>query len=184
RRAACGACWRRGLRGPRGDRGPSTGAGVREMARHVERPLVFPMSNPTSKTEAKPADILAWTEGRALVATGSPFEAVSFGRRTVTIGQGNNAFVFPGVGLGALVAEAGIVTDALFAAAADALAAEVHTDDLAAGSLFPPVRDIRRVTARVAEAVVKEARDSGVGRQLADADIPEAVTGAMWNPVY
>jgi len=172
------------LIGTSGEPGTFTEAVVREMARHVERPLVFPMSTPTSKTEAKPADILAWTEGRALVATGSPFEAVSFGRRTVTIGQGNNAFVFPGVGLGALVAEAGIVTDAMFAAAADALAAEVHTDDLAAGSLFPPVRDIRRVTARVAEAVVKEARDSGVGRQLADADIPEAVTGAMWNPVY
>jgi malate dehydrogenase (oxaloacetate-decarboxylating) len=82
------------------------------------------------------------------------------------------------------VAEAGLVTDSMFAAAADALADEVHADDLAAGSLFPPVRDIRRVTVHVAEAVVKEARDSGVGRQLADADIPEVVIGAMWNPVY
>src|SRR4029450_8817011 len=138
-----------------------TEAITREMARHVERPLVFPMSNPTSKTEAKPADVLAWTDGRALVATGSPFEPVSFGGRTFRIGQGNNAFVFPGVGLGALVAEAGLVTDSMFAAAADALADEVHADDLAAGSLFPPVRDIRRGTGPVAGGVVEEAPRSG-----------------------
>src|SRR5262249_59289618 len=115
---------------------PRASAGTREG------PRAFPRPTPRGRPGARAADSLAWTEGRALVATGSPFEAVSFGRRTVTIGQGNNAFVFPGVGLGALVAEAGIVTDAMFAAAADALAAEVHTDDLAAGSPVPPARPL------------------------------------------
>ncbi|HEV7731906.1 MAG TPA: NAD-dependent malic enzyme [Candidatus Binatia bacterium] len=157
---------------------------VREMAKHVERPLVLPLSNPTSQCEAKPADVLAWTNGRALVATGSPFEPVQFAERTFVIGQGNNAFVFPGIGLGAIVAEAREVTDGMLEAAARRLAAEVTDDDLASGSLFPPIRRLRTITATVAEAVVAAARDEGVGRVLADAAIPGAVAAAMWEPVY
>ena len=154
------------------------------MSRHVERPLVFPMSNPTSKSEAKPADVIAWSDGRALVATGSPFDPVPWQGREIAIGQGNNAFVFPGMGLGVLVSEAREVTDEMFAAAAERLAAEVRPEDLAAGSLFPRIREIRRVTARIAEAVVREARDSGVGRVVDDARIPVAVAEAMWDPRY
>ena len=157
---------------------------VREMARHVERPVIFPMSNPTSKSEAVPLDLLAWTEGRALVATGSPFAPVVHDGRTTVIGQGNNAFVFPGVGLGVLVSDADEVTDGMFAAAAAALAAEVSAEDLAAGSLFPPVHELRRVTARIAEAVVAQARDEGVGRPIADDAIPRRVQEAMWDPAY
>jgi malic enzyme len=157
---------------------------VREMARHVVRPVIFPMSNPTSKSEAVPLDLLAWTEGRALVATGSPFAPVVHDGRTTVIGQGNNAFVFPGVGLGVLVSEADYVTDGMFAVAAAALAAEVSTADLAAGSLFPPVHELRRVTARIAEAVVAQARDEGVGRPIADDAIPQRVQEAMWDPAY
>jgi malic enzyme len=157
---------------------------VREMARHVERPLVFPMSNPTSKSEAVPADLIAWTDGRALVATGSPFDPVTHGGRPIRIGQGNNVFVFPGVGLGVLVAGAREVPDALFAAAAESLAGQVRAEDLAAGSLFPPVGDIRRVTAAVAAAVVRAARDAGVGRPLTDAESEQAVRQAMWEPAY
>jgi malic enzyme len=157
---------------------------VREMARHVERPLVFPMSNPTSNSEAKPADVIAWSDGRALVATGSPFEPVPWGGRTIAIGQGNNAFVFPGLGLGVMVAGARQVTDAMFAAAAEQLAAEVSAEDLESGSLFPRVREIRRVSARIAEAVVRTARDEGIGQAITDADIPRAVAAAMWEPDY
>jgi malate dehydrogenase (oxaloacetate-decarboxylating) len=154
------------------------------MASHVERPLVFPMSNPTSKSEAVPADLIAWTDGRALVATGSPFDPVTHGGRPIRIGQGNNVFVFPGVGLGVLVAGAREVPDALFAAAAESLAGQVRAEDLAAGSLFPPVGDIRRVTAAVAAAVVRAARDAGVGRPLTDAESEQAVRQAMWEPAY
>ncbi len=157
---------------------------VREMARHAERPLIFPMSNPTSKSEAKPADVMAWTDGRALVATGSPFDPVEHGGRVHRFGQGNNSFIFPGIGLGVLVSQAREVTDGLFAVAAAALAAEVSAADLAEGSLFPPIRDLRRVTARVAEAVVREARDSGIGRPIDDEHVPAAVAAAMWNPSY
>jgi malate dehydrogenase (oxaloacetate-decarboxylating) len=156
---------------------------VREMARHVERPLVFPMSNPTSCSEATPADVIAWTDGRALVATGSPFDPVSWGGRTIEIGQGNNAFVFPGVGLGVLVSEAREVTDAMFAAAADTLAAQVSERDLSAGILFPRVAELRRITAKVAEAVVRQAGADGVARSPTD-DAAEAIATAMWDPVY
>jgi malate dehydrogenase (oxaloacetate-decarboxylating) len=147
---------------------------VRTMAARVERPAIFPLSNPTSSSEARPADLMAWTDGRALVATGSPFDPVEWGGRSVRIGQGNNAFIFPGVGLGVLVAEAREVTDGMFAAAADILAA---------GSLFPRIAELRRITARVAEAVVRQAGADGVARNPTD-DAAEAVATAMWDPLY
>jgi len=152
------------------------------MARHVERPLVFPMSNPTSQSEARPCDLLAWTGGRALVATGSPFEPVRFDGRDVAFGQGNNAFVFPGVGLGVMVSGAIEVTDAMFSAAARQLASEVDASDLAEGRLFPRVRDLRRISAAIARAVAREAVSSGLGRSLTDEQIARAVAGAMWEP--
>jgi malate dehydrogenase (oxaloacetate-decarboxylating) len=172
------------LIGTSGEPGTFTEPVVSEMAKHVERPLVFPMSNPTSKSEATPVDILQWTAGRALVATGSPFPPVELDGRVHLIGQGNNAFVFPGMGLGVMVAEAREVTDAMFAAAARQLAHEVSAADLDSGSLFPPVGRIRSVTARVAEAVVREAGESGVGRAIDPAAIPGAVAAAMWEPCY
>jgi malic enzyme len=172
------------LIGTSGEPGTFTEAIVREMAKHVERPVIFPMSNPTSKTEAKPVDITKWTDGRALIATGSPFDPVPHAGKKIVIGQGNNAFIFPGVGLGVLVAEAKEVTEAMFAAAAKALADEVKASDLASGSLFPSTSEIRRVSASVAAAVVKVARDSGLGRPIPDAEIPKAVADMMWNPAY
>ena len=156
---------------------------VRTMAAQVERPAIFPLSNPTSSSEARPADLMAWTDGRALVATGSPFDPVETGGRTVRIGQGNNAFIFPGVGLGVLVAEAREVTDAMFAAAADTLAAQLTEQDRRAGSLFPRISELRRITARVAEAVVRQAMSDGVAKNPTD-DAAEAVATAMWDPVY
>jgi malate dehydrogenase (oxaloacetate-decarboxylating) len=142
------------------------------------------MSNPTSKTEAHPKDILEWTNGRALVATGSPFDPVTRGGHTYRIGQGNNAFVFPGVGLGALISQAREVTDEMFASAALALAHSVTDEDIAAGSLFPRGRELRHVAARVAAAVVKTARDQGLGRAIKDEDIEAVVANAMWEPQY
>jgi malic enzyme len=173
------------LIGTSGEPGVFTEDIIREMARHTARPLVFPMSNPTSKTEALPEDILRWTDGRALVATGSPFAPVTYQGQTHVIGQGNNAFVFPGMGLGLMVSEAREVTDGLFAAAARRLAEEVHPEDLQAGSLFPSTSQIRRVTKAVAEAVVRAAQEEGLAnRALAEADIPRAVAEAMWDPAY
>jgi malate dehydrogenase (oxaloacetate-decarboxylating) len=156
---------------------------VRAVAAHVERPAVFPLSNPTSSSEARPADVMAWTGGKALVATGSPFEPVEVGGRQVRIGQGNNAFVFPGVGLGVLVCEAREVTDGMFAAAADALAAQLPDEDLQAGSLFPRTAGLRSVTAKVAEAVVRQAVSEGVARNAPE-NPAEAVAAAMWEPAY
>jgi malic enzyme len=157
---------------------------VRDLASRVERPVIMPFSNPTSQSEATPADLVRWTDGRALVATGSPFEPVVWQGRTLRIGQGNNVFVFPGVGLGALVAEARVVTDEMFVAAADALAEEVSEADLADGALYPRLRGLRRITAHVAAAVVRAAREAGAGRKLADEEIPGAVAAAMWTPEY
>ncbi len=170
------------LVGVSGQPGLFTDSVVRAMSASAARPVIFPMSNPTSKAEAKPADVIRWSDGRALVATGSPFEPVSFGGRTIRIGQINNAFVFPGFGLGALVAEVREVTDKMFAAAAHCLSKEVRGADLAAGSLFPPQSEIRRVEVAIAEAVVKAARDEGIGKAIPDDSIPAAVRSRMWDP--
>jgi malate dehydrogenase (oxaloacetate-decarboxylating) len=170
------------LIGTSGQPGTFTEAIIRAMAAEVPRPVVLPMSNPTSQSEAIPADVMAWTEGRALVATGSPFPPVTWAGRTHRIGQGNNAFVFPGLGLGALLAEAREITEGMFAAAARRLAEEIQDRDLQAGSLFPPIADIRRVTAGIAGAVIRQAQRDGVGRELPD--ITRAVSEAMWFPDY
>jgi len=167
-----------------GQGGAFTKPVVQALDESVEQPLVLPLSNPTNQCEASPADVVEWSRGRALVATGSPFAPVSYAGRTWRVGQSNNAFIFPGVGLGALVAEAREVTDSMCLAAAECLAGLVDDADLAAGSLYPPIRDLRRVAGRIAEAVIRAARDEGVGRRLDDAAIPEAVAAARWEPRY
>jgi malic enzyme len=172
------------LIGVSGATGAFTETVVREMASRADRPLVFPLSNPTSQAEASPEDVLRWTEGRALVATGSPFPSVVFGGRTRRVGQGNNAFIFPGIGLGALVAEARELTDGMFRAAAERLADELRQEDLEAGALFPPIPALRRVTAHIAEAVVRQARADGVAPDVPGDDVARRVTHAMWEPAY
>jgi malate dehydrogenase (oxaloacetate-decarboxylating) len=172
------------LIGVSGATGAFTEAVVREMAAHAERPVVFPLSNPTSQSEASPEDVLRWTDGRALVATGSPFPSVVVGGRTRRVGQGNNAFVFPGIGLGAVVAQAREVTDGMFRAAAERLADELRQEDLDAGALFPPISALRRVTAHIAEAVVRQARAEGVAADVPDDDVARRVAEAMWEPHY
>jgi malic enzyme len=172
------------LVGATGAPGSFTEAAVREMGAHVERPMILPLSNPTSYSEARPADLLGWTEGRALVATGSPFAPVPQGGRTVRIAQANNAFVFPGLGLGALVAEAREVTDGMLLAAAERLAEETTARAGAEEALFPAMADLRAVSVQVAEAVAREAGRTGVGIAIEEERLAGAVADAMWEPAY
>ena len=157
---------------------------IREMAAHARIPVVLPLSNPTAKTEAPPEAILEWTDGRALVATGSPFPPVVRGDRTHLIGQANNAFCFPGIGLGAVVAEAREVTDDMFLVAAQALAEATPGDRLAQGSLYPCQSELRTVSRSIAVSVARAARDGGVGRHLDDEEIERAVDAMVWRPRY
>jgi malic enzyme len=154
------------------------------MAAHAERPVVFPLSNPTAKTEAIPADIMAWTEGRALIATGSPFDAVMVDGRSHIIGQANNVFIFPGMGLGAIAAEAREITDEMFLLAAETLAGMVSPERLAAGALYPAVSELREVSRQIAAKVVCQSRDCGVGRLYRDDEVMDAVDSAVWFPAY
>jgi malic enzyme len=172
------------LIGTSGVAGAFTEAAIREMAAHVERPVVFPLSNPTAKTEAIPSDILAWTGGRALIATGSPFEDVVVDGRNHVFGQANNVFIFPGMGLGAIVAEAREITDEMFLLAAETLASMVSEERLAAGALYPAVSELREVSRQIAAKVVCQSRDCGVGRLYRDGEIIEAVDSAIWFPTY
>jgi malic enzyme len=164
--------------------GAFTEAAIREMAARTAEPIVFPLSNPTANSEATPADVLAWTEGRALVATGSAFAPVKVGDRTRVAGQANNVFIFPGVGLGAIVARAREVTDRMFLVAATTLAGLVSADRLSQGALYPPLGDLRQVSRAVATAVAREAVDSQVAQLPPGADLEAAVDAAMWMPGY
>ncbi|MDQ1234352.1 malate dehydrogenase (oxaloacetate-decarboxylating) [Paenibacillus sp. SORGH_AS306] len=155
---------------------------IKEMAKHVERPMIMPMSNPTSLAEAVPADLIKWTDGKALIATGSPFEPIEYQGTTFEFGQSNNAFVFPGLGLGAIVAKANVFTKGMFTAAADAVAHAVDSSDLGA-PLLPRVKNLQAVSFNVAVAVAKAAIQDGVA-QNTPTDIEQAVKDAMWHPVY
>jgi malic enzyme len=156
---------------------------LRSMASAVERPVVMPFSNPTDCSEATPADVLHWTDGKALVATGSPFAPVDCNGRRIEIGQGNNVFIFPGVGLGALLSQATHVSDEMLSTAARALASAVSAGELERGLLYPAVDRLREVSAKIAVAVIEQAVAEGIGQSPAD-DLPEFVGSAMWRPVY
>ena len=171
------------LIGTSGQAGAFTEAIVREMAKHVERPVIFPLSNPTSRSEATPANLLEWTDGRALVATGSPFAPVSYEGRTVQIGQCNNAFVFPGVGLGVIASGARRVTDSMFSVAAQVLSQFSPALANPDAPLYPPLELVREISWRVALAVGAEAIRSGLTTLDAD-HLAQAVTQKMWTPQY
>jgi malic enzyme len=172
------------LLGTTGTRGVFSEALVRAVAANHPRPIILPLSNPSDRTEALPEDVLAWTDGRALVATGSPFPDVAVGAERRVIGQANNVFVFPGVGLGAMVAEARELTDDAFTVAAHELAGMVTDERLATGAIYPPINDLRVAARTIALAMVRHFRDSGYGRQLGEDEIEMAVDRAMWWPDY
>ena len=169
------------LIGTTGTPGAFSEALVREIARNGRAPVILPLSNPSDRCEAQPSHLLEWTDGRALIATGSPFALPSDSR---IVGQANNVFIFPGVGLGALVAEAREVTDEAFMTAAEELAASVTPERLAKGGIYPPIGDLRAIARRIAIAVVRRLRDTGYGRQFHDDEIEAAVDRAMWTPAY
>ena len=155
---------------------------VRTMAEYTERPVIMPLSNPTVLSEAVPANLIAWTDGRALVATGSPFGPVTHNGVTYSIGQANNALVFPGLGLGAIVSRASRMSDGMFAAAAEAVAEQVDiTQD--PPSLLPPVENLREISTLVAVAVANEAAAEGLAQVPLD-NTEKQVRDSMWSPQY
>lgn len=171
------------LVGTTGQPGDFTPGAIRAMARTCERPLIFPLSNPTSKAECTPSEALHNSDGRALVATGSPFDPVLLNGQKYVIGQCNNVFIFPGVGLGALISEASRVTDSMFLGAARTLATFTRAQAVP-GVLYPSLRELRNVTRLIAFTVAQTARDEGFGRALNDAELTKAIDEFSWYPDY
>lgn len=157
---------------------------IRIMAEVNERPVIFPLSNPTSRSECTPEQAISWSDGRAIVATGSPFAPVTFGGRHYRIGQGNNAFIFPGVGLGLTVSRARRVTDAMFLAAARALAAKVNSADIEEGAVYPSLTRIRECSRAVACATVRQAVKEGLADDEIMENLEQKIQQAMWEPEY
>ena len=157
---------------------------VREMARKVDRPIIFPLSNPTSKSEAKAEDLILWTDGRALVASGSPFAPVSFKGRKIPIAQCNNVYIFPAMGLAVVASGARRVTEPMMLAAARALGANSPALKDPSASLLPPLPDIRRVAADIAVAAGIEAQGDGVAPKLSEDELRRRVQETQWTPIY
>jgi malate dehydrogenase (oxaloacetate-decarboxylating) len=155
---------------------------VEAMTASCERPMIFPLSNPTSRMEATPTDVLEWSNGKALITSGSPVAPVEYDGTAYTIGQANNVLVFPGIGLGIIVARARTVTPGMLQAAAKAIVA--HASPTNPGdSLLPDVQNLREISTAVAEAVYHAAVDDGVATTTHD-DVTQAVLDTMWRPVY
>jgi malate dehydrogenase (oxaloacetate-decarboxylating) len=164
--------------------GAFTEAIVREMARTVKRPIIFPLSNPTSKSEATAEDLIRWTDGRALVATGSPFAPVSLGAREIRISQCNNIYIFPAMGLGIVASRARRVTDAMILAAGNALGEESPALSDPSAALLPALPQLREVAVRIATAVGRQAQRDGVAPKTSDAELRKRVAATQWTPAY
>lgn len=172
------------LVGVSGQRGAFTETVVRTMAEHAERPVIFPLSNPTSRSEATPEHLLAWTNGRALMGTGSPFDPVAWDGKMVPVNQTNNSYIFPGVGLGVLAAGARRVTDAMFMVAGKAVAAMSPTVNDKNGRLLPPVAQLRDVSIAVAKVVARQAQLDGVADDCDEATLSARISALFWEPHY
>ncbi len=172
------------LIGTSGQPGAFDEALIRDLASRTAAPVIFPLSNPTSNCEAHPDDLIRWTEGRALVATGSPFAPVRYAGRTIHVGQGNNVFVFPAIGLGALIAGARAVSDGMVSASAASLAAQVTPEELERGLLYPDIARLREITAFGVAAVARQAHVEGLATVPEPDDFLAAARDAMWTPAY
>ena len=172
------------LIGVSGQAGAFTEAAIREMARHADRPILFPLSNPVSCSEANPQDLLDWTEGRALIGTGSPFPTVSYGGKIVPIDQTNNSYIFPGLALGIIASKARRVTDTMILAAAKELARLVPTATNKQASLLPSLSDSRQLSRAIALAVGRQAIQDGQAQIAGEDDLEREVQANVWEPVY
>lgn len=158
---------------------------IREIAQHVAQPIIFPLSNPTDRAEATPAEIMKWTEGRALIGTGSPFDKIERKGRLMRVDQVNNSYIFPGLGLGIISMNSKFATQDMFIAAAKALANCSPAKNDATENLLPPLNEIRRVSLRIAVAVAKEALNAGLAQvDVAETELENYIHSQMWNPVY
>lgn len=155
---------------------------VKTMAEHVNQPIIFPMSNPTSKAEATPTDLINWTSGKAIVATGSPFSDVEFNGKKIRISQSNNAFTFPGLGLGIIASKAKRVTDGMIWAAANTLRDQSPAKDDPTAPLLPNIKDSKAVAQRIAKAVIQAAIDEGAAEPIDD--IEKSIRSVVWEPKY
>jgi malate dehydrogenase (oxaloacetate-decarboxylating) len=164
--------------------GTFTQAMIEEMARHTDRPIVMPLSNPTHKAECAPGEAIAWTGGRALVATGSPFADVEHDGQRHVIGQANNVFVFPGVGMGAILSEIHEINEAIFLVAAKTLAESVSDARLKQGALYPDQSELRDASSRITAAIIRYASHNKLGRDIPDDEVEQVVAEASWFPDY
>jgi malate dehydrogenase (oxaloacetate-decarboxylating) len=157
---------------------------ITAMAEYVERPIIFPLSNPTSKCEAHPADLLQWTKGKAIIATGSPFEEVSYGGKKIPIAQCNNVYIFPGVGLGVIACKAKEVSETMFYKAAEILSKYSPMLHAPQGTLFPSFEKLISISREIALVVVKVAQDEGLSEKTDEKTRKKMVDAAMWHPHY
>ena len=172
------------LLGLSGEAGAFTAEVVRAICANTNKPTIFPLSNPTANTEAVPEDIFRWTEGKATVSTGSPFPDVSYDGSNHPISQGNNAFIFPGLGLGLMLSGAQRVTPKMLTVASVALANFISDERLAKGCVYPEIDEIRTASKAIAVAVTKAAIDEGLARVEVNGDIQQFVESRMWQPRY
>jgi malate dehydrogenase (oxaloacetate-decarboxylating) len=172
------------LIGTSGQGGSFDEATIRAMAAATETPVILPMSNPTEISEAEPEDVLRWTEGRALVATGSPFDDVELRGVTQRIGQANNVFIFPGLGLGTIVSGASEVTDGMISASAHALAGSLTDEELSARCLMPEVTRLWDICGNVAAAVGLQAIQDGVAEKISEDEYRKRLDDYRWLPDY
>lgn len=172
------------LIGVSGQAGLFTEEIIKEMHKHCERPIVMPLSNPTSRVEARPEDIINWTDGKALVATGSPFSPVNYKDKVYPIAQCNNSYIFPGIGLGVIASGAKRVTETMLMAASRALAECSPLAKEGEGPLLPLLSDIQQVSRIIAKQVAKEAQVQGVATVTSDNALDEAIERNFWKPEY